>query len=546
MNEQPRQKLCEIIVRYGEAASEDPRRCEALLRDLCGQHRREISLLVSAMRDGVPEQLRSSKGGIPQAVLVGRLTTRLCDNLGLAPEAATWAVESWALALGILSVAELEARTKARSVEPSTQAPASAPKRDLQLSEYANRVTVAQSGVGDYETIGEALRRAPSGTCIVLRPGVYREQLSLDKPIAIVGDGLLREITIDGSSDDRSPTILVQTGRVMMRGLTVYHSDRTAIRVRDGRLFADGCSITCKSVSDAAIEVGGPNSEAVLGNSTIQGGSFIRPAIHFLANSRGDIENCQVQSGDGPAIEAVEGSEIRLRRSRLHSAKKNAVLLHQSSRGSAEDCEIVSAAAPALVVMQWSEAKARGCRLQSPGGGVYLDQNAGGTFEDCDITSTGQFAAVAVGSMCNPVLQRCRIHAPGSNGIIFFQSSQGIAEDCVIARSGQPGVVLKQGSNPVVRQCKIREGASSGIVVCENSQGTIEECEIVGNAGAGVEIVGAAPTIRRCRINGNGTQGIWVGPGGSGVVEGCDLTGNRGGVWSVAPGATIRQSGNRQ
>src|SRR5262245_28611804 len=97
MNELPRQKVCEMVVTYGQAVCDDPRRCEALLRDLCGQHRREIFLLMSSLRTGVADQLRASKGSLPPAVLVGRLSQRLCDELGLAPEAASWAVESWAL-----------------------------------------------------------------------------------------------------------------------------------------------------------------------------------------------------------------------------------------------------------------------------------------------------------------------------------------------------------------------------------------------------------------------------------------------------------------
>lgn len=43
-----RDSLRALIVRYGHALGEDPSRCEAMLRDLCGQHKREIFILVSA------------------------------------------------------------------------------------------------------------------------------------------------------------------------------------------------------------------------------------------------------------------------------------------------------------------------------------------------------------------------------------------------------------------------------------------------------------------------------------------------------------------
>jgi hypothetical protein len=124
MNEIPRQKLCELVAHYGEAVSDDPRRCEALLRDLCGQYRREIFLLVTSLRDGVPQQLRASKGRVPAAVLVGHLSTRLSGSFGLEASAARWAVESWALALGVLSRSDLEA--------PKVRTAGVAPGRDQQ------------------------------------------------------------------------------------------------------------------------------------------------------------------------------------------------------------------------------------------------------------------------------------------------------------------------------------------------------------------------------------------------------------------------------
>jgi hypothetical protein len=378
--------------------------------------------------------------------------------------------------------------------------------------------------------------------------------LAVEKPIAIIGDGVLHEITIDGSTGRYSgPTIRLQASSLVLRGVTIYHGDNDAIQVREGCFDADGCSIISRKY--AAIEASGPSSVAVLTNCKVQGGgdvSSVHAAIRFAASSRGEITNCQIQGDWKPAIVVGEGSDVQIRASRLHSAHSNGILFSQSSQGSAEDCEVVSGAdalvqfVAALVALQWSDPRVKGCRFQSAAGGVYLDQNAAGTFEDCEITSTGQFPAVAVGLMCDPVLRRCNIHAPASNGIVFFQNSRGTAEECVVARSAQPGVVFRQGSDPVVRGCTVREGASSGIVVCENSQGTIERCEIVGNAGPGLEIVGAAPTIRHCRINRNGKQAVWVGPGGSGSIEGCDVTGNVGGAWSIAPGASIRQSGNRQ
>jgi len=56
----PREKLKELVQRNGDSLLQDPDRCEGLLKDHCGAHRREISALVGALEERVPLELRSS------------------------------------------------------------------------------------------------------------------------------------------------------------------------------------------------------------------------------------------------------------------------------------------------------------------------------------------------------------------------------------------------------------------------------------------------------------------------------------------------------
>ncbi|WP_375328730.1 hypothetical protein [Microcystis sp. BLCC-F210] len=106
MNDLPRQKLKEIIIQYGRSLCDEPQRCEGLLRDLCGQYQKEIAVLVGALKERVPADLLASQNSTPAVVFLARLTKKLQDNLGLTEEAARWAVESWALALGVISEAD--------------------------------------------------------------------------------------------------------------------------------------------------------------------------------------------------------------------------------------------------------------------------------------------------------------------------------------------------------------------------------------------------------------------------------------------------------
>lgn len=95
----PRQKLREILELYGRPICDQPQRCEALLRDLCVGHRREIFLLVAALKERVVPDILASVGILPEEAILSNLVKKLRDNLGLAEDASRWAAESWMLAI---------------------------------------------------------------------------------------------------------------------------------------------------------------------------------------------------------------------------------------------------------------------------------------------------------------------------------------------------------------------------------------------------------------------------------------------------------------
>lgn len=102
LNEYPRQQLQKLITQFGHAVCDDPKRCEAILRDLCPEYRRETNLLVAALKEKAVADLLKSSAAIPSSLQINQLAQRLHDNLGIAEHFALWAIESWALALGLL------------------------------------------------------------------------------------------------------------------------------------------------------------------------------------------------------------------------------------------------------------------------------------------------------------------------------------------------------------------------------------------------------------------------------------------------------------
>ena len=102
-----RPKLCEIVARYSTSICNDPVRCEGLLRDFCGQYKRELFVLISALKEGIPSDLLNFRGNALLDLRISQLTERLHFNMSFERDAAKWAVESWALALGVVGTVDL-------------------------------------------------------------------------------------------------------------------------------------------------------------------------------------------------------------------------------------------------------------------------------------------------------------------------------------------------------------------------------------------------------------------------------------------------------
>ncbi len=101
MNNEVRKKLVNLVATYGsDEISTNIRKTEGLLRDFCGEHKREIAVLISAMKHRIPEEILSAKSNTINQLQFSRFAKRLHDNEGTSEEYAKWAVESWAVALG--------------------------------------------------------------------------------------------------------------------------------------------------------------------------------------------------------------------------------------------------------------------------------------------------------------------------------------------------------------------------------------------------------------------------------------------------------------
>lgn len=520
MNDAPRQKLRELIAQYGPSLIDDPRRCEALLRDFCGQYKREINVLIGALREKVATELLASTRSLPGEVIRARLANRLQDHLALSEQASRWAVESWALALGLDSAAGPEAdRLKpvpasAESLEvanlddPFEGDPTAVPGMmtpeellrqaarvilaDNQMSEFeradlrvirqrlgvpveeARRIiaqvkaekqalghnrqtaasapptlTVSLSGDGQYTAITEAARIAQPGTRILVRPGLYKENLVINKAVEIIGDGHMEQVVIESAG---VPCVVIEGDGVVIR--------RLSLRAR-GVENSDNCF---------ALEI---------------------------ASGQSVIEECGISSQASACIS-------------IHGPKTNAHI--------------------------------RRCKIHDGGNyGVWIWDNAEATLEDCEIYANDGAGVVISGDTMEEARQMAEyMSAMSASGLGAIGALLGEAFD-------EPESSAMAKAVPVIRRCSIHSGKGHGMWVHYRAAANIEGCHISNNAMAGVWInQESEASIRDCFINENDWEAVRVTEASVAAVEGCDLRANRGGAWAIERGCEVTGDGNKQ
>jgi parallel beta-helix repeat protein len=502
MNELPRQKLVEIIARYGPALVHEYRRCEGLLRDYCSGYRREVAVLTSALEERVGADLLAANNKLPREVVLAKLATRLHDNLAMEQAAARWAVNSWALALGFISKTELKSLEQADRQPIPIKAPATQANDQSQpaISPLSATLVVSASGDGDYRNIREAMQNVAAGGSLLVRPGLYSEGIVIDKRVEIVGDGRREEIILASASES---CIKMQTDQATVRGLTlrqetVRHQGSEgffAVDILQGRLTLENCDITSDSLSCIAIH-----------------------------NQMAD-----------PLI----------RQCRIHGSADSGIYIFDTATGTVEECDIYDNQNVGVAITEGASPTIKSCSIRDGrNAGIVVWNRGAGVIEDCNIFSNAK-ANIGVSDEGNATFRHCRVYEGENSGVFVHGKGLATLEDCEIYNHQKAEVAVTLGGNLTMRDCKIHDGGDDGLFIGNEGRAMIEACEISYNADAGVQVESSGrATIRRCRINHNGTVAISVNEGGTVEVEDCDLTDNELASWQTAYGAIVESHGN--
>jgi serine/threonine protein kinase len=355
-----------------------------------------------------------------------------------------------------------------------------------------NTIVVDQAGNGNFSSICEALEHARASMRILVRPGYYHEQLVLDKPVEIIGDGSLAQIIL--ANTDAS-CIMMQTDTATIRGLTIRGREQgtrqfTTIDIAVGQLLIKNCDIS----SMAQVCISSRNAEA----------------------------------------------EPLIQQCKIHDCRGDAMLFAAASKGVVENCELVGNKGSGIVIRGKADPRIALCQIyDGASNGIYIYDEGRGRIEDCDIHDH-LWAAVVIEDDADPLLQHCAIFASQGSGIHIVNHARGTIVDCSIYDNVQAGVFIVERSDPLIQHSRIYGGRQGGVYVYGNGMGRIEDCDISHNAHTGITI-GKEGTlsIQRCTIHENKGYGITVYGEASGRIEDCQVQNNWKGGWNLLPGNDV-------
>jgi parallel beta-helix repeat protein len=410
------------------------------------------------------------------------------------------------------------------------------------LNSRTRTVSVDASYGGHFTSISSAIAACESGDTVVVGSGEYHEDLcigvdniSLIAASEISGYGHLNAISQHSAncckplppedvllSTSTSPSTLdlvqdLQQDQSPQQGLRtvivygnanvdspVLFSTARGIRVA-GFCFCHTGKSRCKS---AAVLVAGGDihfRDVIVSRS---GGNGVSVECGVLTLLR-----CGLVSCNGAALEAKEGSRIRIEKSLFANCQKDGLVVPagdvicrmscvHGNRGIGIKCTVNSERS------QSSFFEANVIR-ENEGGGILVGISSC-KFVRNVLKANGVAEMIACGTS-SPAFVGNRLEAALGNGIVLDDNSEARVFGNEVCLCCSTGVVVRGHANPSLDRNVIRECARSGVCVSGDAKGTYRENKIISNKNCGMRILGRVNMLlQNNTIESNFSAGILV------------------------------------
>ncbi|MBN1858917.1 right-handed parallel beta-helix repeat-containing protein, partial [Candidatus Bipolaricaulota bacterium] len=349
------------------------------------------------------------------------------------------------------------------------------------------QLLVAADGSASFRTIQGAIDAAGFGDTIVVKSGVYEEQLELKAGTTIRGSG--GGTTVVRFAYGYEPLVSARNvSQCVLENITLERAPSLlpadVLTIANASVMLVRCNVVGGSVG---INVSGSAGRVVF----VQGVIEDNAAQGVLASEGTGVElrEASVITNSGGGIAVKSGVELQL---------TNVVI---SGNG------VYGVSASAFVAAAVTD-----CTITSNGGpGIELLGNA--TLEVLNThLAANRGPAMRLEDGATATCRQCRFD--GGDGIVVSGSSRlGFRESALTAMSGT-AISWRGSSSGTLYRVSVLDGTGAGIAVAGSSHVTIEHATIAGNEGAGVSVTGGTVDLAHSIVVLNRRYGIEVQGGG--------------------------------
>jgi len=388
-------------------------------------------------------------------------------------------------------------------------------------------------GIGHYALSLEVFRiqkmieRAGVGDTVLVPPGVYEENLVIEKSITLRGEGGSPEEIRIVRNESEQPVINIGSGegedfKVNVQNITVVNAQMDWTYSGIGIRIVGNAIVVIKDTKVTSLT----NSSGEIG-------------LYISGSAQVSLENCQISNQYTEGIAVKDSANVILNECHIYSITRNGITVSNAAQVTATHCELYSnniaivagegfpkltltncefyqngIQADVLSVKDSTEMTIKECTFyQNYGSSIDVQGTARVVISDSKMTKTG----ISIGESAQATVTNCSIH-----GISIWGEASATIKDVQLS-AGNIGV---RGSSQVtVDDCTILKGS---IRIDYSPQVTIRNSTISNSEDVGVSISGEATvTIANSTVSEHEKWGIYVGGQSQVTITGCTVSGNR-------------------
>ncbi|MBV2156025.1 right-handed parallel beta-helix repeat-containing protein [Kitasatospora sp. SUK 42] len=447
------------------------------------------------------------------------------------------------------------------------------------MAEHRVRVTQDSASrwrrrAGEYDTLAEALAAAEPGDTVTVRPGTFRENVLLDKPVTIVpaqGPGTVRiepasgvaitvtaaatvrDLVVEGG-DTSTPAVLITGPQAApaFSGCRIETRSATGVEVADGaRPTLRGCVIA--NPAGLGLRLRGEGTAAAFEDCEVAAAG--QAGLAVLGGATAALDRCRVHHATGAGVLLSDpGSAAELTGCEIYEIRGSGVQAEAQAGGRLVDCEIHRVTGNGLTLDGEAELVLTGCRVHDlPENGADLrgrsrlsldhstvrdfgrgalsvwDQGTEAIAESCQIHgSSGEYPALWVSDGARLTLNDCSLHDLPDALFVLDRDSSAVAQGCSFSRIRSSAVSVSGGATVSLAACRVQEAGTGLWFRDHGSGGVLTDCEISDVATGVIVTKGADPVLRDCTVRASTDAGVYISAQGRGTFEDCRVSHGKG------------------